>query len=484
MALYTKCILRENFTETIDILVFLYYFCIQKMFNSYIFKKSIMVESFIVRNYMSYRDQVELSFLASKKEKASTLPPEWYQEIDGKRILRLLLCVGLNGTGKTKMIEALQYLRMLAIYKPQKPTDHPAYRPFLLDEKSKYEPSEFSLTYYINNICYYYYIKVSEKRIEEEILKQQSPNVLLYHRLYNAETDIVSIKFGPDCDISKSTQQALKLTVIQNSSVLSVFGSLNLESQSLKSNYDFFDKHISLIRKSANQKIADKLKTGNPERDLQVKRMLLQLLKDVGTNICDYEVDEITFNISDIENSVPELLLHQIQKEHPCGQISQKTLRLIHSTPLGNKSLDDSYESLGTMNIIKLLLVMFDVVIGRKCSCIDEIEYGIHTKALDFLLKMYLTIADNCQLVVATHDLSLLKSKNLRRDAVRMFEKDEYGVTQIKRKYVHNTMNFFNAYEKILDEQLGLMAESLDSLSKYRELIQTFYKEYEKDKRE
>ena len=308
-----------------------------------------MVESFIVRNYMSYRDQVELSFLASKKEKASTLPPEWYQEIDGKRILRLLLCVGLNGAGKTKMIEALQYLRMLAIYKPQKPTDHPAYRPFLLDEKSKYEPSEFSLTYYINNICYYYYIKVSEKRIEEEILKQQSPNVLLYHRLYNADTDTVSIKFGSDCDISKSTQQALKLTVIQNSSVLSVFGSLNLESQSLKSNYDFFDKHISLIRKSANQKIADKLKTGNPERDLQVKRMLLQLLKDVGTNICDYEVDEITFNISDIENSVPELLLHQIQKEHPCGQISQKTLRLIHSTPLGNKSLDDSYESLGIL---------------------------------------------------------------------------------------------------------------------------------------
>lgn len=68
---------------------------------------------------MSYRDPVELSFLASKKEKASALPPEWYQEIDGKRILRLLLCVGLNGTGKTKMIEALQYLRMLAVYKPE-----------------------------------------------------------------------------------------------------------------------------------------------------------------------------------------------------------------------------------------------------------------------------------------------------------------------------------------------------------------------------
>lgn len=455
------------------------------MFHSCILKKtSIMVESFTVKNYMSYRDSVELSFLASKKEKSSPLPPEWYQEIDGKRILRLLLCVGLNGTGKTKMIEALQYLRMLAIYKPEKPTDHPAYRPFLFDEQSRYEPSELSLTYYINNISYYYYIKVSEKRIEEEILKQLSPNILLYHRSYNRDTDTVSIKFGSDSDISRSTQQALKLTVIQNSSVLSVFGSLNLESQSLKANYDFFDQHISLIRKSNNQKIADKLKTENPEKDSQVKKLLLQLLKDVGTNICDYEVDEVTFNISDIEKSVPELLLRQIQREHPAGQISQKNLRLIHSTPLGNKSLDDSYESLGTMNIIKLLLVMYDVVIGRKCSCIDEIEYGIHTKALDFLLKMYLTIADNCQLVVATHDLSLLKSKNLRRDAVRMFEKDEYGVTQIKRMYVHNTLNFANVYEKILDEQLGLMAESLDSLSKYRGLIQTFYDEYESGKRE
>ena len=443
-----------------------------------------MVESFTIKNYMSYRDPVELSFLASKKEKASALPPEWYQEIDGKRILRLLLCVGLNGTGKTKMIEALQYLRMLAVYKPEKPTDRPAYRPFLLDEQSRYEPSELSLTYYINNTCHYYYIKVSEKRIEEEILKQISPNILLYHRSYNSETDTVSIKFGSDSDISKSTQQALKLTVIQNSSVLSVFGSLNLESQSLKANYDFFNQHISLIRKSSNQKIADKLKTVNLERDLRIKNLLLQLLKDVGTNVCDYEVDELTFNLSDIEKNIPEMLFRQIQREHPDGQISQKTLRLIHSTPLGNKSLDDSYESLGTMNIIKLLLVMYDVVIGRKCSCIDEIEYGIHTKALDFLLKMYLTIADNCQFVVTTHDLSLLKSKNLRRDAVRMFEKDEYGVTQIKRKYVHNTMNFVNAYEKILDEQLGLMAESLDSLSKYRGLIQTFYDEFEGDKRE
>ena len=120
---------------------------------------------------------------------------------------------------------------------------------------------------------------------------------------------------------------------------------------------------------------------------------------------------------------------------------------------------------------------------SRKCSCIDEIEYTIHTKALEFLLKMYLTIADNCQFVVTTHDLSLLKSKNLRRDAVRMFEKDDYGVTTIKRMYVHSTMSYMNAYEKLLDEQLGLITQNFESLAKYKDLIQTFYDEFERHNR-
>ena len=67
-----------------------------------------MIESFVIKNYMCYRDKTELSFVASKKEGSkSDLPPVWYKEINGKRILRMLLCVGLNGSGKSKMFSAL-----------------------------------------------------------------------------------------------------------------------------------------------------------------------------------------------------------------------------------------------------------------------------------------------------------------------------------------------------------------------------------------
>lgn len=62
---------------------------------------------------------------------------------------------------------------------------------------------------------------------------------------------------------------------------------------------------------------------------------------------------------------------------------------------------------------------------------------------------MYLTLADDCQVIVATHDLSLLNTDFLRRDAVRLFEKDEHGTIKVKRRdYLHNTVSFYRTYEK------------------------------------
>ena len=47
-----------------------------------------MIESFTIKNYMCYREETEFSFVASKKEgKKNSLPPSWYKEIVGKRIL-------------------------------------------------------------------------------------------------------------------------------------------------------------------------------------------------------------------------------------------------------------------------------------------------------------------------------------------------------------------------------------------------------------
>ena len=42
----------------------------------------------------------------------------------------------------------------------------------------------------------------------------------------------------------------------------------------------------------------------------------------------------------------------------------------------GESGLDFDLESLGTKNIIRLLVVLYDVVVGEKSTCIDEIKYS------------------------------------------------------------------------------------------------------------
>ncbi len=438
-----------------------------------------MIEKFTVENYRSYQKEEVLSFVASNKEKGSILPPAWYKEIDGKRLLRLLLCVGLNGTGKSKMFSALSYLRMIAISRPEQPTARPEYRPFLLDDESRNKPTVLSLSYYIDATEYYYKVSVSSERVEEEEMRQVDGNVLVYQRSYNIEKNVVVVKFGPASELNKADQRTLESSVIQNATVLSVFGAKNLESRVLRNNFNYFANRISMVQRS-DQSLADRLKTDDPERDKRVKTLLLKLLEDVGTNIVDYEVDDTSFPVSDlIKNGAPDIVIKAMMEQFPSGIVSRKNLRFIHKTAAsGEKSLDAGLESFGTINIIRLLVVMYDIVMGRKCSCIDEIEAGIHTKALAFILKMYLSIAEDCQIAVATHDLSLLSHPYLRRDAVRMFEKDENGHTYIrKHEYVHNTINLQKLYSKNLDPRLDKLFEDVNLFMKYRELVKDYLNE-------
>ena len=236
--------------------------CSPNFFRNFVGKKDYeMIESFTIKNYLCYREETEFSFLASKKEGSKkSLPPSWYKEIDGKRILRLLICVGLNGSGKTKMFSALRYLRTLAISRPSKPSEKPIFRPFLLDNYSFKNPTELQLTYYINETCYKYRIKVSNERIEEEeLVIKGNRSCRVYLRTHDTKTDKVQIVYGNGCDLSKNDRHDLEINTVANSTVLSSFAYLNLESKILSANLYYFEDKISYVKKG-DKSLADKLK--------------------------------------------------------------------------------------------------------------------------------------------------------------------------------------------------------------------------------
>ena len=108
-----------------------------------------------------------------------------------------------------------------------------------------------------------------------------------------------------------------------------------------------------------------------------------------------------------------------------------RTITFYHKTESGEFPLDENLESDGTIALIKLI-AMTQTLINRGMTVfLDEQPAGIHEQALQYMISCYIRLSMDCQLVVAGQDTSFLSYKELRRDSIRIFKKDEDGHTYI-----------------------------------------------------
>lgn len=437
-----------------------------------------MIESLYIKNFLSFKEEQEISFIASNKEKGQD--PEmsefWYKEVsENKKLLKLLFFVGENGAGKTNALEAINYIRDIAINQKSDRRDVYQHFPFKLDEQTINCPSEIKLTYYIDSDCYSYKVVVNTNCIVSEELKKIAGRATsrVFLRTTDEESGAVSINFGATCDLQKSAQKDLTSSTISSCSVLASFWSLNIDSVILTQNYEYFRDRISLVHHSKEKTLADKLY--EYKDDSRMRRLVLQLLKDLTTNIVDYEVIESVISFLDDPTVQNEPSFREIMlKRYPEGKIVHRILRFTHATTHGQYQLDVDEESLGTIDIIRLMIVVYDIIISRKASFIDEVERGIHTRALEFILKTFLLLSNESQIIVTTHDLKLLDMPFMRRDSVRKVTKDldgESHIELINQNSLHRNSSLMNRlYYDVFAEIPDLLKEQ-QLLFKYKNIL-------------
>ena len=121
------------------------------------------------------------------------------------------------------------------------------------------------------------------------------------------------------------------------------------------------------------------------------------------------------------------------------------------------------------------MIVMYDIVVSKKCAFIDEIEKGIHSKALNFILRMFVMLSKESQLIIATQDLQLTDMADLRRDTVRWIKKDSAGrsyIDKINQNKVHKNKNLRNY---LYQEMLGDMNDFLEDGQTFDNYIRILY---------
>jgi len=128
-----------------------------------------MLVEFSVQNYLSFKDKVTLSMIASDDEcheETNIITLE-----DGKRYLRSAVIYGANASGKSNLIAAMSFMSSF-IYQSQerKPDESINIEPFALDDSCKNKASRFDVIFYKEGTKYAYGLALSSKDVQEEYL--------------------------------------------------------------------------------------------------------------------------------------------------------------------------------------------------------------------------------------------------------------------------------------------------------------------------
>lgn len=394
-----------------------------------------MIEKICIENYLSFKDKVEFSFVSSReKDKFKDGTTSWYEQCGEKKLAKLLFVLGNNAAGKTNFINAVRTMQTLVISKPSERDDALEYIPFLLDDESRNKPTTFEIVFYADQKRVLYSITYDADVIIEESLSISKKTRILpiYNRTLDRSKHLSKIIFSQECGLTKEEQFDLQRQTTTNTSVLASFWGMNLSEGLLKSCYLFFRDKIGL-NFGQEENLADILSRGTKQDQKRLKNDVLLFLKVINSNISDYKITEHRWkspkpvpgrgNRFDLFDENAELFVME--------EKVFRTITFYHKTENGEFPLDENLESDGTIALIKLI-AMTQTLINRGMSVfLDEQPAGIHEQALQYMISCYIRLSMDCQLVVAGQDTSFLSYKELRRDSIRIFKKDDDGQTYI-----------------------------------------------------
>lgn len=374
-----------------------------------------MLLEFTCSNFKSISKKAVLSMLASNDDTRE----EELILYDKYRINRMAALYGQNGSGKTNVLNAMNYAKQLILESMKRePGDSlkiPKYKLAAADE-----PTEFTFQFVTQGVRYAYGFSAVRDEIDEEYL---------YYFQTNRQTKIfyrkgAAVEAGPSFRrFSEASMDSLK------SNRLFLACAANFTNvDEIEKAYLFFKNEIQFFDSiHEGDKIFGKAITFF-QKNPQLKAAYLKVMDYLGTGINDIEtrIEKISFEDLEKDGKLPEI----IRKAFEDADVS-----VLETTLYYEKFATDleTEESTGIKKLFVLLYPYLDALQGGKVFICDEIEAGLHEAAVMGILKLFPKLYPqmNAQIIFSTHDTSLLDGDLLRRDQIWFTELDENRATDL-----------------------------------------------------
>lgn len=409
-----------------------------------------MLQDITISNFYSIREPLKVSFEASKEKQFGE---DWIIQIGNFRLLKAILLFGANGSGKTNILCALDFVRHTILNIPSDADRGLNYLRFALDPESKNINTEFDMHFFINESRYRYHLIVSPKKIIEEELRiyhNGNSSRSVYSRKFNEEKGVNIVRFGTWMPLTSKERKSIEEATTANISVLSAYSTRNISCDDLTKVRNYFKREFFKLYDvyGADQEVAKAVK-----QDSNFKPILIDLLQSFHSNIIDIEVEEEQKQISE---ETREFLMKINASESDRDVIanlktlSKWTSKYIHRTEKGEFALSDDLQSEGTKCFIRHLALFYKAIKGNWLVALDEFGAGMQAKTQHLLLDFFLKFSRGSQLIFATQSLGFLDFPSMRRDAIQIVSKERgIGNTKLDAdtvKGIHKNIKLRKAY--------------------------------------
>ena len=381
-----------------------------------------MLCQFSFQNYKSYKSETTFDFQA-------TAIPEFSDSLltseKGSALLPVGVIYGPNGGGKSNLLLALSSL-ISTVVKPIHDLEKSrqeviiqqrvGYTPFLFDEDSRTQPTEFEIFFRQGKNEYRYYLALLNDEVVSESLYWRAIGGKKTGTVFERERS--EIVLG-----SKINKASINRSVNPKMPYLS-FLAINYDIPIVAEVQSWFESCI--IRSYANPIVDRQIMIS---RDEIVRKRIIWALNDMGIDMTGYRFDE------------------EERKLYTQRTVNGKLYELC---------FDD--ESDGTKKLIAALPVILLALQEGRLVIIDELDAKLHPKLLRYIISLFKNKKLNtkgAQLLFTSHDMTTMKNTVFRRDEIWFaasdvnHESEIYSLYEIRRednKRINNTAVYDKQY--------------------------------------
>jgi len=324
-------------------------------------------------------------------------------------LVKSAVIYGPNAAGKSNFIGGLKFMQDFVknSAKESQGGELIDVVPFLLDSLSPHSATEFEVLFTTQGVLYEYGFALTHERVMREWLfaYPEGQAQKWFERHY--DSDMQTETWTLNSKYLKGRRKTWRDSTRANALFLSTAVMLN--SVTLKPILEWMTQHLVILE--SFQEVANIFTLQQCEKT-ENKHQIMTFLQAADLGIVDMSVENLMNPIA------PSII----------------SFWHIENDQQTKIPFPEHYESAGTLRLFALAGYLLNVLEKGQTLVIDEMDTSLHPMMMRFVIEMVHNSALNkpgTQMILTTHDSSILDNSLLRPDQIWFVEKDRLQATQL-----------------------------------------------------